>query len=216
MITAKITNVLVSLIALSVVAMLTGVVVLTALAATGDVGEAGGCRSEVANTAGEHEVRGVNNDNAVADAWQAKWEDFDAKLDAGQSATVSFTESEMTSRAQRYLDSKEAPLKDVRVCFHDGWAEATASVDLPILADLPGIGDSLDTNVRAAGTMDFEGVSPRIVITEVEAGNLPAEASERLKGRIEDAVNDRIDDLFFQHSHSATFTEGSVEVSGQP
>lgn len=216
MITARITSILVSLIALCVVAALAGVVVLTALAVAGDVDDPGGCRSAVANTAGGHEVRGVNNDGALADSWQAKWEAFDDKLDAGQSASVSFTESEVTSRAQRYLDSKEAPVKDIRVCFHNGSAEAIATVDLPILADLPGIGDSLDTKVHATGTMDFSGATPRIVITEIEAGNLPAEATERLKGRVEGVINDRLDDLFFQHEHTATFTEGSAEISGQP
>jgi hypothetical protein len=214
--TARITNVLVSLIALSAFAALAGFVVLTTLAATGDVGDPSGCRSDVANAAGEHEVRGVNSDAALGDAWEAKWQAFDAQLDAGQSATVSFTESESTSRAQRFLDSKEAPITNLKICFHDGIAEATGNVDLPILADLPGIGGSLDTNIRARGTMDFSGVHPRIVISEIEAGNLPTEASERLKGRIEGVINDRLDDLFLQHKHSAKFTEGSVEITGQP
>ena len=213
---ATITNILATIIALCVLAALAGVVVLTALAATGDVGEPNGCRSDVPNAAGEHEVRGVNSDPAIAEAWQAKWEAFDAQLDAGQTATASFTESESTSRAQRYLDSKESPVEKLRICFHDGVAEATGNVDLPILADLPGIGKSLDTNVRARGTMDFSGPHPRIVISEIEAGNLPAEASERLKGQIESVINDRLDELFLQHKHTAEFTEGAIEISGQP
>jgi len=213
---ARITNILVTLIAFGVLAALAGVVVLTALAATGDVGDPNGCRSDVADAAGQHEVRGVDSDPTIADAWQAKWDAFDAQLDAGQSATVSFTESETTSRAQRYLDAKDAPVKNLRVCFHEGVAEATGNVDLPILADLPGIGDSLNTNVRARGTIDFSGTKPRIVISEIEAGNLPTEAAERLKGRIEGVINDRLNDLLLQHKHEAKFSEGSVDISGTP
>ena len=213
---ATVTNILVSIIAFCVLAAIAGVVVLTALAATGDVSDSDGCRSDVADAAGQHEVRGVNSEATLADAWQAKWQTFDAQLDAGQPATVSFTESEATSRAQRFIDSKEAPVTDLKLCFHGGVAEATGNVDLPILADLPGIGDSLDSNVRARGTMDFSGSHPRIVIAEIEAGNLPAEAAERLKGRIEGVINDRLDDLQLQHKLSAEFTEGGIEISGTP
>jgi hypothetical protein len=213
---ATITNILVSIIAFCVLAAIAGVVVLTALAATGSVSNAEGCRSDVADAAGQHEVRGVNSEGALADAWQTKWQAFDAQLDAGQPATVSFTESEATSRAQRFLDSKESPVKNLKICFHEGAAEATGNVGLPILADLPGIGDSLDSNVRARGTIDFSGTNPRIAITEIEAGNLPAEAAERLKGRIEGVINDRLDDLLLQHKLSAKLTEGSIEISGTP
>lgn len=213
---ATVTNILVSIIAFCVLAAIAGVVVLTALAATGDVSDAAGCRSDVADPAGEHEVRGVNSEATLADAWQAKWQAFDAQLDAGQSATVSFTESEATSRGQRFLDSKEAPVTDLQICFHEGVVEATGNVDLPILADLPGIGDSLHTSVRARGTMDFGGTSPRIVISEIEAGNLPAEAAERLKGRIEGVINDRLDDLRLEHKHTPKLTEGAIEISGAP
>ena len=213
---AALTNILVSIIVFCLLAAVAGVVVLTALAATGDVSVSEGCRSDVANAAGQYEVRGLNSEGALADAWQAKWQAFDAQLDAGQPATVSFTESEATSRAQRFLDSKEAPLKDLKLCFHEGTTEATGNFDLPILADLPGIGDSLDSNVRARGTMDFSGANPRIVITEIEAGNLPADAAERLKGRIEGVINDCLDDLLPQHKLSAKLTEGAIEISGTP
>ena len=66
------------------------------------------------------------------------------------------------------------------------------------------------------GTIDFSGTNPRIVITEIEAGNLPAEAAERLKGRIEGVINDRLDDLVLQHKLSVKFTEGAMEISGTP
>jgi hypothetical protein len=212
----RITGIIVTLIGLGVLIGVIGAVTMVALATTGDVGQANGCRSDVADASGNYEVRGVNSDSTLADAWQAKWSDFDAKLDAGQSASVSFTESESTSRSARYLDSKEAPLSNLVICFHDGEAEASASVDLPLLADLPGVGGMFDTNVLARGTIDFSGAKPKIVIREIEAGNLPADAAERLKGQIEDAVNDRLTDLNLQHKHTAEFSEGSITINGTP
>ena len=212
----RITGVIVTLIGLGVLIGVIGAVTMVALATTGDVGQANGCRSDVTDASGNHEVRGVNSDSTLAEAWQVKWSDFDAKLDAGQSGSVSFTESESTSRSARYLDAKEAPLRNLVICFHDGEAEASANVDLPVLAELPGVGSMFDTNVLARGTIDFSGAKPKIVIREVKAGNLPADAAERLKGQIEHAVNDRLNDLNLQHKYTPVFSEGSITINGTP
>ncbi|HLC28441.1 MAG TPA: hypothetical protein VJL07_03240 [Dehalococcoidia bacterium] len=212
----RITTIIVSLIGLVVLAAVAGSVAMVGLAATGDVGEANGCRNDVADASGTHEVRGVNSDATLADAWQAKWSEFDSKLDAGQSASVSFTESESTSRAARYLDQKDAPITNLIICFHDGVAEASGNVDLPVLGDLPGIGGAFDSNVLVRGTIDLGGANPTIQITKTEAGNLPADAAEQLKGSIEAVVNDRLNDLNLQHKTTVKFSEGSVEISGTP
>jgi hypothetical protein len=212
----RITGIVVTLIGLGVLFAIIGTITMVALATTGDVGQANGCRSDVADASGNHEVRGVNSDSTLADAWQAKWNEFDAKLDAGQSASVSFTESEATSRSARYLDFKEAPLRNLVICFHEGEAEASANVDLPVLAELPGVGGMFDTNVLARGTIDFSGAKPKIVISEIKAGNLPADAAERLKGQIEDLVNDRINDLLLQHKYTPVFSDGSITINGAP
>jgi hypothetical protein len=212
----KITTVLVTLIGLFVLAGIIGAVAMVGLAATGDVGEANGCRSYVADAAGNHEFRGVNADPSLADAWQAKWDDFDAKLDAAQSASVSFSESETTSRATRYLEAKDTPISNLVICFHEGDAEAFGKVGLPILGDLPGVGGAFESNVRVRGTMDFTGANPKIVISEIEAGNLPDSAAEKLKGQIESLINDRLEDLSLTHDFAPVFTEGSVQINGTP
>jgi hypothetical protein len=212
----RITGIIVTLIGLSVFIAIGGAITMVALATTGDVGQLNGCRSDVADADGSHEVRGVNSDGVLADAWQAKWNEFDAKLDAGQSASVSFTESEATSRSARHLDAKEAPIRNLITCFHEGEAEASANVDLPVLAELPGVGGMFDTNVLARGTMDFSGAKPKIVITEIKAGNLPDDAAERIKGQIESLVNDQINDLTLQHKYTPEFSEGSITINGSP
>jgi hypothetical protein len=212
----KLTTVISTLIGLSVLAVVIGAVTLTALAATGGPGEASGCRSDQANAAGQNEVRGVNNESALADAWQAKWTAFDQQLDAGQTASVSFTESESSSRATRYLDSKDTPVENLVICFHNGEAEASGKIKLPVLGDLPGVGSVFDSNVLARGTIDFSGQHPRIVLTKFEAGNLPSDAADRLKGQVEDAVNSSLDDLNLQHKYTPKFSEGSIEIIGTP
>lgn len=212
----KLTTVLVTLIGLFVLAGIIGAVAMVGLAATGDVGEANGCRSRVTGADGTQEFRGVNADPSLADAWQAKWDEFDAKLDAGQSASVSFTESETTSRATRYLDSKDTPVSNLVICFHDGDAEAFGKVGLPVLGDLPGVGGAFESNARVSGTIDFTGANPKIVISEIEAGNLPSSAAEKLKGQIESLINGRLEDLSLTHDFTPVFSEGSVEINGTP
>ena len=61
-------------------AVIVGVVAVGALAATGDFGKPNECFSD---TPGEP-ARGVSNDPTVAAQWDAKWKDFDGKLDGGQ------------------------------------------------------------------------------------------------------------------------------------
>ena len=214
--TEKILTVITSLIGLCVVAAIIGAITLTALAATGGPGETNGCRSDQANASGQHEVRGINNEDVLATAWQTKWSTFDQQLDAGQPASVSFTESEASSRATRYLDAKEAPLKDLVVCFHDGEAEASGKVKLPVLGDLPGVGGAFETNVLARGTIDFSSPHPKITMTKFEAGNLPSSAADRLKGQVEDMINDHLGDLNLKHKYTPKFSEGAIEITATP
>ena len=212
----KLTTIVSTLIGLCVLAVVIGAITLTALAATGGPGETNGCRRDQANASGQHEVRGVNNEAALADTWQAKWATFDQQLDAGQTASVSFTESESSSRATRYLHSKEAPVEDLTVCFHNGEAEASGKVKLPVLGDLPGVGGVFESRMMARGTIDFSGPHPKIMITKFEAGNLPSDASDRLKGQVEDMINTRLDDLSLEHKYTPKFSEGSIEIIGTP
>src|SRR5712691_3612139 len=96
------------LIGLGVVVAVGGVVVLGVLAATGDFGKANECISQAPDAAGAP-PRGVSTDLAVADQWDAKWKSFDSALGAGQAGSVSFTESEATSKANQFLKDKGAP-----------------------------------------------------------------------------------------------------------
>ena len=153
----------------------------------------------------------------MAAQWDAKWKDFDGKLDAGQQASVTFTESEVTSRANAFLKSKDAPVDEVIICFHNGDAEARGKVKLPAVGDIPVVGNAFETNVKLRGTMDLSGDHPQIVITDIEAGNLPKKITDQVEDQVVDIINGRLDDLNLEHQFDPVkFTEGAAEVSGQP
>src|SRR2546425_1755290 len=166
------------LIGLGVVLVVGGVIVLGVLAATGDFGKANECVSQ-ASDASATAPRGVSTDLALAGRWDTKWKTFDNALGAGQSGSVSFTESEVTSKANQFLKDKGAPLDDIVVCFHDGEAEARAKVELPVLGGIPVIGGAFETKVKMKGTVDTSGAHPKIAITDLEAGNLPSTATDQ-------------------------------------
>jgi len=204
------------LIGAGVLVVVVGVVVLGVMAATGDFGKANECTSAAPDAAGEP-PRGVSTDAGVADAWDSNWKAFDSQLDSGQPATVTFTESEVTSKADEFLKDKKAPVDEIVICFHDGSAEARGNVELPVLGAIPAIGSAFKTNVKITGTMDLSGTHPQIVITDIEAGNLPGTAVDQVEDTVRDIINSRLDDLNLSHQYpKITFTEGSVQIDGTP
>ncbi len=201
-----------------VVALLLGLAVLVgALADTGDTGPPlGQCRDYLAADQINSQPRDAAFDSTSAQQWQQRWDQFRAQLDAGQPTSVTFSEKEVTSRAAEYLKEKNAPLEDLTVCFHKGEAEARAKAKLPALSDLPLLGGAFDTQVRVRGTIDMTGEQPRITISAIDAGNLPDFATNRIKSKLEDAINDRLSNLRLAHKLTATFSEGQAQISGQP
>ena len=201
------------LIGAAVLAVIVGVVAVGALAATGDFGKPNEC---ISDTPGEP-ARGVSNEAPWRLQWDAKWKDFDGKLDGGQQASVTFTESEVTSRANAFLNSKDAPVDEVIICFHNGDAEARGKVKLPAVGDIPVVGKAFETNVKLRGTVDMSGDHPQIVITDIEAGNLPKKITDQVEDQVVDIINSRLDDLNLEHQFDPVkFSEGAAEVSGKP
>lgn len=204
-----------SLLGITIFVAAVGAIIFGVLAATGG-GAANECTPDKPDAAGVIVKRGVTRNSDLSEKWQLAWNDFEAALDAGQSRTITFNESDVSSRADTYLQEKNAPVENVTICFHEGDAEASAKVDVPGLGDIPILGGLFNTNARIRGTMDLSGDHPRITITELEAGNLPGFASDQIKGGIEDIVNDRLDDLNIKHEYGVTFREAEVQISGAP
>lgn len=190
-----------------------GVVIFGILAASGGPDEpAGTCRAGVDGGAqGSDDLRDVLTDPALAQAWQERWDAFRAE----QEASVAFEESDVTSRADEWLEDEDVPLKHVTVCFYDGEAEARATAEVPGASDVPLIGGVFETEVSARGTIDLSGEHPRIDITDLDAGSLPGFATGMLEDDLESLVNDELEKLTLDRTYDVTFTETHAEITAR-
>lgn len=177
----------------------------------GGGGGDGGCRSADASAP----ARQVTSTETLAQQWQQRWEALQTLLASGQAGLITFDESEVTSRANQFLRERDAPVKDVVVCFHEGSAEAWAKADVPVLSDVPLIGGVFEAHVRVAGTVVTIRPPLRIVIQEIDAGRLPGAATDALRDRLQDAVNSRLEGQTLDYPYAVRFSEGRVTLEPQ-
>lgn len=170
--------------------------VFTALAVTGGPGQ---CKPGGATP--------IVQDQANATSFQLKWDAFNATLDRGSPASVSFTESEVSSRAWREVIGDSEKDDDVfegpRVCLHDGYGEASAHLALP---------GFLDIKMKARGTAEL---TDQLVlhVDEFQIGNLPGLVAERIETNISLLAPGEVDP---SHSYQVTVRQGAVQVDGVP
>ena len=147
---------------------------------------------------------------ANADSFDQKWDDMDAILDGGSPSSITLDESEISSRADRYFrDETVLDVSDVRVCIHDGFGEATGSIDA-----VAGLG----VDVSLKGTVDLSGDAPKIEIDDIDIGNVPdflIDVTDAIIG-VESDINGALDDITLKHTYTATLTEGQVQIDGTP
>jgi hypothetical protein len=172
------------------------VVVLTALAAF--AGSPGECDS------GDREVQ---VSSALAQQLQDKLDAFDEQLDAGQAASFTFDESEATSRGIEFLDEKNAPIDDLKVCFNPEGPSASGKVSAVA---------GLDLDVKASGKVDLSGTHPRVDNLNIDVGKVPGFVTGGLEGLIKGVINDQLDHIDIEHQLTITFGEGTATLSGQP
>jgi hypothetical protein len=186
-----ITGVFVGIIGLAVV--LAGVVFLLAA-----VGGPGACTPG----GGEIVVSAAN-----ADAFDQKWEGFNDILDGGSPSFLVLNESEITSRAERFIEEEAGEIGHVRVCIHDGFGEVTGNVDAFL---------GIDADFRAKGTVDLSGEHPVVDFDDIDIGNVPGFVVEPFEGLLEDAIEELLEKVDLDHSYTPTLTEGEVRIDGQP
>jgi hypothetical protein len=179
-----------------IVGVVTLVVVLTALAAF--AGSPGECDS------GDREVQ---VSSALAQQLQDKLDAFDEQLDAGQAASFTFDESEATSRGIEFLDEKNAPIDDLKVCFNPEGPSASGKVSAVA---------GLDLDVKASGKVDLSGTHPRVDNLNIDVGKVPGFVTGGLEGLIKGVINDQLDHIDIEHQLTITFGEGTATLSGQP
>ncbi len=145
---------------------------------------------------------------ANAAAFQQKWDAFDAVLDGGSASIESFDESEVTSRADQYIsDETDVDFEDIRICIHDGFGEATGSLEAIL---------GLETDVKISGTLDLTGDTPVAQIDDIEIGNVPGFITNAIEGFVEDAVDEALENIDLKHTYTPTLTEGEAQIDGVP
>ena len=145
---------------------------------------------------------------AAAASYQTAWDGFQATLDSGQTATVTFNETEVSSRAQQWLDERDSRITELRICFTEGGAGASAKLDVPFM---PG-----DIDVLVHGTLILTGDQVEVDIDEVEVGGLPGPMNDPMQSFVDDVIADETIDLELERDYQLAFSEGSVTVSEQP
>jgi len=176
-----------------VVALLVVVTVVAAFA-----GSPGGCDS------GDREVQ---TNSALAQQLQAKLDQFDEQLDAGQAASFTFDESEATSRGREFLEEKNAPIEDLKVCLNPEGPSASGKLSAVL---------GLDVKVKVSGKANLSGEHPRVDDIDIDVGRVPGFITGGLEGLIEDVINDQLDHIDIEHQLAITFGEGTATLSGQP
>ena len=147
--------------------------------------------------------------DALSDAFQQKWDEFDATLDAGSPASVTFNESEVTSRAVAWINSAGGPeFDDARVCIHDGYGEATGTLRSWGIFDI---------KFKLRGTVELTDNRLLTDIEDIDIGSVPDPLHLWFEGQMEDPIEEGLDDLDLEpHTYTVLLTEGSVTVEGQP
>jgi hypothetical protein len=144
---------------------------------------------------------------ANSDAFQRKWDAFELSLDRGVAATVTFTESEIASRAEAWVNEEDAPFEDIRVCLHEGEGEGSGTVKLF---------GTFDVNVLVEGTLDLSGDKPEATIEDIEVGNVPGFMMAPVERIVERAIEEGMSDLEIEHDLDLDLSPGEAVVSGTP
>ena len=168
--------------------------VIVALSATGGP-------SECTPGGGPIAISGANSTG-----FQSKWDAFQATLDGGTASSVNFSESEISSRAQSYVDEQDAPFSDVRACVQDGYGEGTARFSVL----------GIDVKLKVRGTLDLSGSSPEAQIDDIEIGNVPGFLTAPVEALVDRAIEDALSDLEIDHDYTLTLKKGEASVAGTP
>lgn len=147
--------------------------------------------------------------DAMSDRFQEKWDQFDETLDAGSPASVTFSESEVTSRAVNWINNEDGPdFDDAQICIHDGYGEATGT--------LQGWGP-FNVKFLIQGTVEVVGDDLIVVIEDVDIGNIPGPLTSWFEGQADGPIEEGLNDLGLEpHTYTIILTEGSATVEGQP
>ena len=178
--------------AVGLVVVLTVVILVAAFA-----GSPGGCDS------GDREVE---FSPALAEQLQAKLDDLDAQLHAGQAASITFDESEATSRGRQFLEEENAPVADLKICLNVDGPSASGNLEAVL---------GLDVTAKVSGDL-FLGEHPSVDNLDIDVGAVPGFAASGFEEVVKDVINDQLAHIDIEHQLTITFGEGTATLSGQP
>lgn len=151
--------------------------------------------------------RQVESTSALADQLETKLDGLNAQLDAGQAASITFDESEATSRASRFLDEENAPIGGLKICLNPDGPSASGNLEAVL---------GLDVNAKVSGSILLDAEHPRVDNLDIDVGAVPGFAAGGFEGAIEDVINDQLKHISLDHQLTITFGEGTATLSGQP
>jgi len=150
--------------------------------------------------------REVESSPALAQQLQAKLDELDAQLDAGQAASFTFDESEATSRGREFLEDENAPIADLKICFNPDGPSASGNLEAVL---------GLDVTAKVSGDL-FLGEHPSVDNLDIDVGAVPGFAAGGFEEVIKDVINDQLAHIDIEHQLTITFGEGTSTLSGQP
>jgi hypothetical protein len=156
------------------------------------------------------EVRQIESEASYARGFDVTWDQLGAPT-----LQITLTESEVTSRADELLGD-DLPVDEITICFHDGYAEAFAHGELPVLGGIPILGGIFDSSVRARGSIAFGGPNARLTISEFDIDDIPGFIDDELRDEIERETNEALATLPLKFDYQVTFEEGRAIVSVTP
>ena len=148
----------------------------------------------------------IEDNDANAVAFDAKWDQMDATLDGGAPASITLTESEITSRANQFIKDEGGDIGSVQVCIYSGSGAATGQVDLPVG----------DAKFKVTGTVSLSGPHPVAEFDDIEVGNIPGVVMDPFESAVEDAIQELLDDIDLTHTYTVELQPGQAVISGMP
>ena len=144
--------------------------------------------------------------DANAESFHEKWDAFDATLDGGSPASMTLNESEINSRVHAWNEEKDI-FEEIRVCIHDGYGEATGTLD--------GAG-IVDGEFKLTGTVQLTGEHPVVDIYNIDLGNVPDPLLASLEDPAEGPIEEALQKVDLDHDYTVTYAEGEVRIDGRP
>lgn len=164
----------------------------------------------VAGSPGPCDTRGrqVAATPQEAVSFQAKWDQLNAELEAGQASSATFTEGETTARARLWVDEHDVPVKDLLICFNAEGGSASAQVEVPVM---PG-----NVDVLVEGTVILLSRQPEVEIERLAVGGLPSQVANLVDNIVTRIIDDQTNKITLDHRYAVTFVEGEMTITGTP